>query len=113
MHSTKRVVALAIALAAATATLSGTSAGAAPRAPYTEKASVAPDGTDGNRGSNGQSLSADGRHLAFVSDADNLVAGDSNGVADAFVRDLRTGVTRLASTAADGSPGRRTSWTSR
>ncbi|MEU8989799.1 hypothetical protein AB0C98_25785 [Streptomyces sp. NPDC048558] len=105
MHSTKRVVALAIALAAATATLSGTSAGAAPRAPYTEKASVAPDGTDGNRASDGQSLSADGRYLAFVSDADNLVAGDSNGVADAFVRDLRTGVTRLASTAADGSPG--------
>ncbi|MGW6735671.1 TolB family protein [Streptomyces sp. NPDC055013] len=105
MHSTKRVVALAIALAAATATLSGTSAGAAPRAPYTEKASVAPDGTDGNRGSDGQSLSADGRHLAFVSDADNLVAGDSNGVADAFVRDLRTGVTRLASTSADGTPG--------
>lgn len=105
MHSTKRVVALAIALAAATATLSGTSAGAAPRAPYTEKASLAPDGTDGNRGSDGQSLSADGRYLAFVSDADNLVAGDSNGIADAFVRDLRTGVTRLASTAADGTPG--------
>jgi Tol biopolymer transport system component len=104
MHSNKRVAALALALVAATATQAGTSATAAQRAPHTEKASVAPDGTDGNRASGGQSLSANGRHLAFVSDADNLAAGDTDGVADAFVRDLRTGVTRLASTAGDGSP---------
>lgn len=104
MHSTKRVVALALALAAVTATLSGTSAGAAPRAPYTEKASVAPDGTDGDAASGGQSLSANGRYVAFVSGADNLVAGDTNGTADAFVRDLRTGTTRLASTTKDGGP---------
>jgi hypothetical protein len=35
--------------------------------------------------------------VAFVSDASNLVPGDTNGVADAFVRDLRTGqITRVS-----------------
>ncbi|MGH2687953.1 MAG: TolB family protein, partial [Actinomycetota bacterium] len=32
-------------------------------------------------------ISADGRHVAFTSKATNLVAGDSNGVADVFVAD--------------------------
>jgi Tol biopolymer transport system component len=109
MHSstTHRRVALAatvVALAATTA-LTGPTASAAPGAPRTEKASVAPDGTDGNAPSGGGSISADGRYLAFVSSADNLVAGDTNGLADAFVRDLKTGTTRLASNRADGSPG--------
>lgn len=105
MHSNKRifVTAVAVALAAVTAALTGPAASAAPGAPYTEKVSVAPDGTDGNAGSGGQSLSANGRYVAFVSDADNLVAGDTDGTADAFVRDLRTGTTRLASTAGDGN----------
>ncbi|MDV9169855.1 hypothetical protein R6V09_06850 [Streptomyces sp. W16] len=108
MHGNKRALALALALAAATATLTATTASAAPRAPHTphtphtEKASVAPDGADGNSVSNHQSLSADGRHLAFVSRADNLVAGDTNGTEDAFVRDLKTGTTLLVSVTADG-----------
>src|SRR4051794_10701088 len=33
------------------------------------------------------SISRDGRYVAFSSDANNLVAGDTNGVADVFVRD--------------------------
>jgi Tol biopolymer transport system component len=37
-----------------------------------------------------QSLSADGRHVAFASAANNLVPGDSNGVADIFVFDRTT-----------------------
>ncbi len=106
MRTKKHRAALAATVVAATAamTLTGTPVSAAPGVPYTEKASVAPDGTDGNGASGGQSLSANGRHLAFVSDADNLVAGDTNGTADAFVRDLTTGTTRLASTAENGSP---------
>ena len=36
-------------------------------------------------------LSADGRFVAFVSSAANLVAGDTNGVDDVFVTDMRTG----------------------
>ncbi|MFE9032115.1 TolB family protein [Streptomyces iakyrus] len=39
-------------------------------------------GTDGNGPSGGPSLSADGRLLAFVSSADNLVAGDTDGSVD-------------------------------
>jgi hypothetical protein len=36
-------------------------------------------------GSGGLALSADGRFVAFTSDATNLVAGDTNGRADVFV----------------------------
>ncbi|MGE0434750.1 MAG: IPT/TIG domain-containing protein, partial [Planctomycetota bacterium] len=36
------------------------------------------------------SISANGRFVAFASDADNLVAGDGNGVRDVFVRDRDT-----------------------
>ena len=47
-------------------------------------------------------ISANGRYVVFTSDANNLVAGDTNGTRDVFVRDLLTGTTRLVSaTAAD------------
>lgn len=50
---------------------------------------VATDGTPGNgRLLSTPSISADGRHVAFNSDADNLVPGDTNGVIDIFVHDL-------------------------
>jgi Tol biopolymer transport system component len=42
-------------------------------------------------------ISADGRHVAFPSDATNLVPGDTNGMSDVFIRDWRHGTTRLAS----------------
>ncbi|MFI6807106.1 hypothetical protein ACIBO6_19075 [Streptomyces luteogriseus] len=106
MSSTRRVTSgtLGVALAVALGTVAALPATAAPApAPRTEKASVAPDGTDGNAPSGGPSLSADGRRLAFVSSADNLVAGDTDGTADAFVRDLRTGTTRMAGRSVDGS----------
>ncbi|MFD6173670.1 TolB family protein [Streptomyces coeruleorubidus] len=104
MTSTRRAtsVALGVALAVTLGGVAALPATAADAVPRTEKASVAPDGTDGNAPSGGPSLSADGRRLAFVSSADNLVAGDTDGAADAFVRDLKTGTTRLASTEADG-----------
>jgi hypothetical protein len=43
------------------------------------------------------SISADGRFVAFHSDANNLVTGDTNGVYDVFVRDLQSGTTTLVS----------------
>ncbi|WP_405569801.1 hypothetical protein OG418_34720 [Streptomyces phaeochromogenes] len=101
-----RRLALCAALAAAlTGVALPATASAAPPVPGTEKVSVAPDGADGERGSVVGSLSANGRYVAFRSQAANLVAGDTNGVTDAFVRDLRTGVTSRVSTAADGSQG--------
>jgi Tol biopolymer transport system component len=49
------------------------------------------------------SISADGRYVAFWSDASNLVAGDSNGGGDFFVRDMVLSTTVRASVRADGS----------
>lgn len=49
------------------------------------------------------SVSADGRFVVFASDASGLVANDTNGLADAFVRDLTTGSNILVSVNAAGS----------
>jgi len=48
-------------------------------------------------------ISGDGQVVAFVSYATNLVAGDTNGQNDVFVRDLPTGVTTRASVSDDGT----------
>ncbi|WP_405730875.1 hypothetical protein OG885_14125 [Streptomyces sp. NBC_00028] len=69
----------------------------------TVRVSVAADGTQGDGASSGAYLSADGRRVAFVSAATNLVPGDTNGVADVFVKDLRTGAIQRVTTAADGT----------
>jgi Tol biopolymer transport system component len=71
----------------------------------TQRVSVASDGTQGNGISYQPSLSADGRYVAFHSDASNLVAGDTNGTADVFVHDRHTGETRRVSVASDTTPG--------
>jgi Tol biopolymer transport system component len=64
--------------------------------------SVAANGGWGNGASTDPVMTPDGRFVAFLSAATNLVAGDTNGIADAFVRDLVNGTTRLASTGANG-----------
>jgi Tol biopolymer transport system component len=58
------------------------------------------------------SISADGRYVAFVSSARNLVDSDTNGVADVFVRDTCAGAasgcapsTQRVSVATDGTQG--------
>lgn len=61
------------------------------------RVSVAADGSGANGESSSISLSADGRYVAFVSAASNLVAGDTNQVSDVFVKDLQTGAVRLVS----------------
>ncbi|MCJ2033584.1 hypothetical protein MKK54_05095, partial [Methylobacterium sp. J-068] len=65
--------------------------------------SVASDGTQGNASSTNASISADGTRVAFTSSATNLVAGDTNGQQDIFVRDLTTNTTTRVSVASDGS----------
>jgi hypothetical protein len=63
--------------------------------------SVNKDGTDSGAGSSGSrysvGISADGRFVAFDSEADDLVAKDTNGTSDMFVRDLKNGTTTLVS----------------
>lgn len=75
----------------------------------TERVSLASDGTqpDGNpqryRGEFGASISGDGRYVAFVSDATNLVVNDWNATDDVFVHDRTTGLTERVSVASDGT----------
>jgi len=47
-------------------------------------------------------ISADGRFVAFTSDADNLIAGDQNGASDVFVVDLQTGTIQRVSVSTSG-----------
>ena len=71
----------------------------------TERVSVASDGAEADSLSYSPSLSADGRYVAFSSNASNLVPGDTNGVADIFVHDRQTGMTERVSVASDGTEG--------
>lgn len=71
----------------------------------TERVSVASDGTQSNERSFIPSISDDGRYVSFMSFADNLVPGDSNGVQDVFVHDRDTGKTGRASVGDDGKQG--------
>ena len=48
------------------------------------------------------SISADGNQVAFTSDAPDLVAGDTNGTTDVFLRDVGAGTTVRASVAPGG-----------
>jgi Tol biopolymer transport system component len=57
----------------------------------------------GNGTSRSAVMTPDGRYVAFVSAASNLVPGDTNGIADVFVRDLQAGTTRLISQGAMSS----------
>jgi len=71
----------------------------------TERVSVASGGAQGNSASAGSSISADGRFVAFYSIASNLVAGDTNGTWDIFVRDRSSGTTERVSVATGGAQG--------
>lgn len=71
----------------------------------TSRASVAIGGGQGNNNSGCESISADGRFVAFFSEASNLVVGDTNKVPDIFVRDRQTGQTTRISVATDGGQG--------
>src|SRR5215813_8861590 len=59
----------------------------------TIRASVDSLGRQANGPSFNPAISADGRFVAFESDATNLVAGDTNGKRDVFVHDVTAGTT--------------------
>ncbi|MBP2235261.1 Tol biopolymer transport system component [Sinorhizobium kostiense] len=63
----------------------------------TTRVSVDSAGGQANSGSFESSISADGRYVAFSSNASNLVAGDTNELADVFVHDLQLGTTTRVS----------------
>ncbi|MBY0260554.1 Hint domain-containing protein, partial [Methylobacterium sp.] len=64
----------------------------------TDSAGAEGDGTSAN-----SSISGDGTRVAFSSTASNLVAGDTNGQQDVFVKDLGTGATTRVSTDSTGA----------
>jgi len=66
------------------------------------RVSGAPDGGPGTGSSFRPHISASGRYVVFDSSSNNLVAGDSNGVADVFRFDRVTGTTIRISVATDG-----------
>jgi Tol biopolymer transport system component len=78
----------------------------------TERVSVDSGGAQGNGLSGGSSISADGRYLAFVSSATNLVPGDTNGALDVFVRDRQSGTTERVSVDSGGAQGNGVSYLS-
>jgi hypothetical protein len=75
----------------------------------TERVSLGPGGIEGNNASNDPSISSDGRHVAFGSNATNLVAGDTNNKVDIFVRDRQTATTTRMSVTSGGVEGDDTS----
>jgi Tol biopolymer transport system component len=74
----------------------------------TERVSIASSGAQGNGDSHGGlALSANGRFIAFTSDATNLVPDDTNDARDLFVHDRVTGKTERVSVSSDGVQGNR------
>ena len=72
-------------------------------AQQTTRVSTDSSGAGGNDGSYDPSMSADGQIVAFDSSANNLVAGDTNGVSDVFVHDRTTGITERVSVDSSGA----------
>ena len=62
--------------------------------------SVAANGGWADGASTDPAMTPDGRYVAFISAADNLVPNDTNGIADVFVRDLVNRTTTLVSVGA-------------
>ncbi|HEV8268037.1 MAG TPA: hypothetical protein VGR00_07385, partial [Thermoanaerobaculia bacterium] len=69
----------------------------------TDRVSVSTAGVAGNQSSSFPAMSPDGRYVAFQSSASSLVAGDTNGRADVFVRDRLLGTTERVSVGPGGA----------
>lgn len=78
----------------------------------TSRVSIASDGLQGNEDSFGPSISADGRYVAFQSQATNLINGDTNASSDIFVHDRQIGQTTRISIASDNTQGNNNSYIS-
>lgn len=63
------------------------------------------DGSEPDGPSSDAHISSDGRFVAFVSEASNLVENDSNGYADVFLYEVESGRMSLVSAAPDGTQG--------
>ncbi len=96
---------LAMPVLGAAAADAAPAAAAYQRPGETERVSVAFDGLEANGQSYLPDMSADGRFVAFGSDASNLVPGDTNDSIDIFVHDRASGILERVSVASDGTEG--------
>jgi hypothetical protein len=71
----------------------------------TERVSVDSAGVQGNDNSGGPSITPDGRYVAFLSAATNLVPADTNLSADVFLHDRQLGTTERVSVDSNGAEG--------
>jgi Tol biopolymer transport system component len=77
--------------------------------PSTARVSVSSTAAEANGVSGRPSVSADGRFVAFESNANNLAGTDANGTTDVFLRDRQSGQTLRVSSAPNGAAGNGTS----
>jgi Ca2+-binding RTX toxin-like protein len=76
----------------------------------TTRVSVNSSGNQGNLGSISAVISANGRFVAFQSNASNLVTEDTNGTSDIFVHDRLSNITSMASVNSTGDRANRSSF---
>lgn len=106
MPSTRIRLAALTLLAPLVAAFAVLAAGGATASPgTTTRVSVDSAGNQANAGSEAPSISGDGRYVAFQSSASNLVPGDTNGQADIFLHDRKTGETTRVSVDSAGNEG--------
>lgn len=67
------------------------------------RVSTGATGAQANGASDWPAISDDGRYVAFVSSASNLVSGDTNGAVDVFIKDMQTGAVTRVSTDSAGA----------
>jgi Tol biopolymer transport system component len=72
--------------------------------------SLSDTGAQGNNHSQWTAISGDGRHVAFISVASNLVPGDTNGIPDMFVRDRLAGATTRVTVSSTGEQANAHDW---
>ena len=73
------------------------------------RVSTSASGAQGSGSSTNASISADGTKVVFYSISSNLVAGDTSGAGDIFLKDLTTGAITIVSSDATGAQGNGTS----
>ncbi len=95
----------AIVIGSAAIGLAAVAAFASAQSGVTERVSVDSNGTEANSFNDMPAISADGRFVAFVSLASNLVPGDTNGASDVFVHNRLTGLTERLSVDSHGRQG--------
>ncbi|MGB5962043.1 MAG: DUF4347 domain-containing protein [Coleofasciculaceae cyanobacterium] len=71
----------------------------------TRRVSLSSNGTQSNSASFDASISANGRYIAYSSNANNLVSGDTNGETDIFLYDTVANTTRRVSVSSNDTQG--------